>query len=94
MLEAETLPGDRRYKYEYDAAKQLISETDPLQGKVSYERDKNGNITTLIDKNQNRTSYKHNSVNKKTELTYADGTALKTTYDKGRVTSINNGRGL
>ena len=94
MLEAETLPGDRRYKYEYDAAKQLISETDPLQGKVSYERDKNGNITTLIDKNQNRTSYKHNSVNQKTELTYADGTALKTTYDKGRVTSINNGRGL
>lgn len=94
MLEAETLPGDRRYKYEYDAAKQLTSKTDPLGGKVSYERDKNGNITTLIDKNQNRTSYKYNLVNQKTKLTYADGTALKTTYDKGRITAITNGRGM
>jgi RHS repeat-associated protein len=94
MLEAETLPGDRRYKYEYDAAKQLTSKTDPLGGKVSYERDKNGNITTLIDKNQNRTSYKYNLVNQKTELTYADGTALKTTYDKGRITAITNGRDM
>jgi RHS repeat-associated protein len=94
MLEAETLPGDRRYKYEYDAAKQLMSETDPLGGKVAYERDKNGNITTLIDKNQNRTHYKYNLVNQKTELTYADGTALKTTYDKGRITAITNGRGM
>jgi RHS repeat-associated protein len=94
MLISETLPGERRYHYQYDAAKQLIATTDPKRGKLVFERDKNGNMKTLVDKNKNRTSFSYNSANQQTAETYADGKSLTTNYNNGRVATSTNARGM
>jgi RHS repeat-associated protein len=94
LLHSETLPGGRRYDYRYDAAKQLVATTDPEQGQLTLERDKNGNLAALVDKNQNRTSFTYNSANQQTAQTYADDKALTTTYDRGRITTLTNARGM
>jgi RHS repeat-associated protein len=64
-----TSPQGNTITYDYDAAGNLASVSDPAQGTNSMQRNSDGNVTSMTDPNGNTTRYSYNS---KGELTGID----------------------
>ncbi|WP_027708445.1 RHS repeat-associated core domain-containing protein [Zooshikella ganghwensis] len=94
LVTSETDRGGRTYRYEYDAAKQLTKIISPEGTATQFEYDANGNLITLIDANRNATRFEFNKADQLTAKVFADGSKIQYTYDKGKVKTRTNARGI
>ncbi|RDH41381.1 DUF6531 domain-containing protein [Zooshikella ganghwensis] len=94
LVTSETDRGGRTYRYEYDAAKQLTKLISPEGTATQFEYDANGNLITLIDANRNATRFEFNKADQLTAKVFADGSKIQYTYDKGKVKTRINARGI
>ncbi|AIL73447.1 cysteine peptidase family C39 domain-containing protein [Vibrio vulnificus] len=94
MLEKETVPGGREFRYRYDAQKQLIEVINPAKGRVQIGRSKDGKIISLTDQSQNKTTFDYTPTGELSKKVYPDGSSLTYQYDKGRLKKVTNARGI
>lgn len=80
--------------YAWNALDDLLSVTDPLNGRTTFDYDANRNHVASTDPNLNKTTYIYNVFDDLTTIERPDGTTLKTGYNKnGRVVSQTDGGG-
>ncbi len=94
LLQKRTLPGDRVYKYQYDAQQRLAKVINPMRGRLAIERYPSGHIKSLIDQNSNPTTFEYTSMGNLSKKRYADGNTLNYTYKNGRIATVTNARGV
>jgi RHS repeat-associated protein len=80
--------------YTYNNMDRLATRTDPLSKAESYQYDLAGNLTFFRDRKLQATTYVYDTLNRRTQATYADASTTIYTYDKGnRLTQINDSIG-
>lgn len=78
--------------YDWNALDDLLSVTDPLGHRTTYEYDANRNVVARTDPNLNTTRYVYNAFDQQTSIDRPDGSSLKTGYDNnGRTASQTDG---
>ena len=88
------IAADYTTSYAWNALDDLLSKTDPLTKRTTYDYDANRNRIAATDRNLNKTTYVYNVFDELTTIERPDGTTLKTGYDKnGHVASQTDGAG-
>jgi RHS repeat-associated protein len=80
--------------YAWSALGDLLSLTDPLNGRTTYDYDANRNRIAATDRNLNKTTYVYNVFDQLTTIKRPDGKTLKNGYDNNsHVVSQTDGGG-
>ncbi len=74
-------PADYTMAYTYDAADHVLTATDPLAGRTTWEYDPAGNLASVTDANLHKTQYGYDAANHQTSVTAPDLTVTQYTYD-------------
>jgi RHS repeat-associated protein len=77
--------------YTYENMDRLATRRDPLLRTESYQYDLAGYMTQFTDRKSQVTTYTYDALNRRTGVTYADGSTTAYTYDGGnRLTQVND----
>ncbi len=76
-------------RYTYSSMDRLASRTDPLLRAESYGYDNAGNLTSFTNRKSQVTSSTYDALNRRTQVTYTDGSTTTYTWDAGnRLTQV------
>ncbi len=79
--ETGATPSDFTWTFTYDAADNLLTQTDPLGNTTTFTYDPTGDLKSRADANIHATSYDYNAAGELTKVTAPDLTTTSYTYD-------------